>query len=521
MIRRQSMKEWLKNAVFYEIYPQSFKDTNGDGIGDINGIIEKLDYIKETGFNAILVHPMYLSPFMDAGYDAEDFYTIAPRYGTNADAKRLFDEVHKRGMHIFTVLIPCHTAITSKEFKESCKAEKNKYSGRFLWTPNHEITFDGVGGVVNSMRGMSERDGCFGTSYYSIQPAINYGIANPTADWQDTVDSENARQSREELINIMRFWLDMGCDGFRVDMASAVIKNDNDKSEAIKFWQKVFGIINKEYPEAAFVPEWGDPTKSSASGFDTDFCAFYYKLFRVWDNDGPYFSHTPQVGIKDFFDIYMTHYKEVFGKSYMSVITGNHDTPRISRLLDDTELKLAYAFLMAMPGIPFVYYGDEIGMKYLADVKSIEGGYERTGSRSPMQWDSSKNCGFSTADADKLYMMIDPDENRPTVEAQQKDPNSLYNTVKKLLSIRMANEELQSDAEIELVYIVESTYPCIFKRKGKDRDILIVINANDNEQSCDFDGELGEALYEYNGKAVCRDGKIIVPPCSASYFVLK
>ena len=130
------MAEWLKDAVFYEIYPQSFQDTNADGIGDFQGIIDRLDYIKELGCNAIWMNPCFESPFGDAGYDVSDYYTAAPRYGTNGDLKRLFDEVHKRGMHILLDLVPGHTSVEHPWFKESLKAQKNPYTDRYIWTDN-------------------------------------------------------------------------------------------------------------------------------------------------------------------------------------------------------------------------------------------------------------------------------------------------------------------------------------------------------------------------------------------------
>ena len=127
------MPQWLKNAVFYEIYPQSFYDTNGDGIGDINGITQKLDYIKQSGFNALWLNPCYLSPFMDAGYDVQDYKQVAPRYGTNEDLY-LFDEAHKRGMHVILDLVPGHTSDLHPWFLESKKPEKNKYSDFYTWS---------------------------------------------------------------------------------------------------------------------------------------------------------------------------------------------------------------------------------------------------------------------------------------------------------------------------------------------------------------------------------------------------
>ena len=144
---------WLENAVFYEIYPQSFQDSNGDGIGDINGMISRLDYVKELGCNAIWVNPWYDSPFGDAGYDVRDFKKVAPRYGTNEDAKRFFAEAHKRGFHVLIDLVPGHTAIDHPWFKASMRAEKNEYTDRYVWT---DSIWEG-GGEAATLRGISAR----------------------------------------------------------------------------------------------------------------------------------------------------------------------------------------------------------------------------------------------------------------------------------------------------------------------------------------------------------------------------
>ena len=167
--------EWLNNAVFYEIYPQSFNDTNADGIGDFNGIIEKLDYIRELGCNAIWINPCFKSPFGDAGYDVEDYYTAAPRYGTNEDLARVFSEAHARGMHVLLDLVPGHTAVTHKWFKESMKAERNEFTDRYVWTNSIWESPEGMGCI----RGISDRDGSCAVNFFSHQPALNYGFYKP------------------------------------------------------------------------------------------------------------------------------------------------------------------------------------------------------------------------------------------------------------------------------------------------------------------------------------------------------
>ena len=169
--------KWLDNAVFYEIYPQSFKDSNADGIGDFQGIIEKLDYIKELGCTAIWMNPCFESPFGDAGYDVSDYYKTAPRYGTNEDLKRLFEEVHKRDMHILLDLVPGHTSINHKWFQESMKAEKNEYTDRYVWTDSIWEEVWGMG----SLRGISDRDGSCAVNFFHISLRLIMGFTSRTA----------------------------------------------------------------------------------------------------------------------------------------------------------------------------------------------------------------------------------------------------------------------------------------------------------------------------------------------------
>lgn len=177
------MATWLKDAIFYEIYPQSFYDTNGDGIGDFNGITAKLDYIKSLGCNAIWMNPCFDSPFSDAGYDVRDYKKVAERYGTMEDIENLFAEAHKRDMHILLDLVPGHTSEEHAWFTESKKAEQNEYSDRYMWT-------DGwlCGGAgLNYIAGESPRNGAYIVNFFKCQPALNYGVLNPTERWHKSM----------------------------------------------------------------------------------------------------------------------------------------------------------------------------------------------------------------------------------------------------------------------------------------------------------------------------------------------
>ncbi len=513
-----NIKKALKNAVFYEIYPQSFKDSNGDGIGDFNGIIEKLDYIKDTGFTAIWMNPCYESPFADAGYDVSNFYKTAERYGSNMDLKRLIDEVHKRGMSLILDLVPGHTSIECSWFKESMKAEKNKYSDRYIWTDN--IWKDCTGeGIAGSLRGISERSGSCAVNFFTTQPALNYGFAEITDDkWQKSVDSEEAISTREELLNIIRFWLELGCDGFRVDMAGSLVKLDKEQKETIKLWQKILGVINKEFPEAIFISEWGDPARALESGFDMDFLLHFgpSHYLDMYHSENAFFSRDGKGSAKEFFEHYIDCLERTNGKGFMGLPSGNHDMERISYYCDETEIKLVYAFMMSMPGVPFIYYGDEIGMNYVLNLTSVEGGYNRTGSRTPMQWNDDVNCGFSSADKNKLYISQDNSAERPTVKKSIEDENSILNELKKQISVRKNYVSLQESSGFELI---NSDYPLVYKRFTDDEHIIVAINPTIDEKSIELGGiNINNCIYSYNGTAIFNDGKLIIPPMSASYL---
>lgn len=511
--------KWLDDAVFYEIYPQSFQDTNADGIGDIKGIISRLDYIKELGCNAIWINPCFQSPFGDAGYDVEDYYKVAPRYGTNEDLYRLFEEAHKKDMHIILDLVPGHTAVTHKWFKESMKAQKNEYTDRYVWTDS--VWEEPVG--MGSLRGISDRDGSCAVNYFSHQPALNYGYYKPELSWQQSMDDEGPKATLEAMKDIMRFWLQMGCDGFRVDMAASLVKNDPEEIGIIKLWQNVREFLNKEFPYAAMVSEWGEPDKSLQGGFHMDFLlhfgpSHYNDLFRC---EEPFFSSRGKGDVSEFVQKYVENYEKSERKGLICIPSGNHDMDRLARALHDDELKIAFAFLLSMPGAPFIYYGDEIGMRYVEGLTSVEGGYNRTGSRSPMQWDDSLNAGFSRAEKDKLYIPQDSASDRPTVKDQQADKDSLYHEVQKLIRIRKEHKALLSKGEITFVYVQKNAYPLAYIRSAEQEKILVVINPSAQKTSFEFDKQLGDTFYSFGGKVTSNGTTVTAEPQTAAFIQVK
>lgn len=492
---------WLHNAVFYEIYPQSFYDTNGDGIGDLPGIIAKLDYIADLGCNAIWLNPCFVSPFGDAGYDVADFYKVAPRYGTNDALVQLFNEAHKRGIKVCLDLVAGHTSAEHPWFKESCKHERNKYSNWYVWTNS---IWDKGAPDAPMINGYAERDGNFLSNFFYFQPALNYGYAkpDPARPWQLPVDHPDVLAVRAELKKIMRYWIELGADGFRVDMAMSLVKGDPGLVETMKLWREVREMFDRDFPNAALMSEWSDPEKAVIAGFHVDFMlAFgnppaYNALFRrepgrdldpyAAKDAHSFFDATGQGNIRDFLDSYFHHYRETREYGYITIPSGNHDSTRLAVNRTPREMLLAFAMILTMPGIPFIYYGDEIGLRQIEGLPSKEGGYSRTGARTPMQWDGSRNLGFSTADAAQLYLPVDAAPDAPTVEAQLRGKETLLAQVKDLVRLRLENPALASEGLFTPLYAEAKRYPFIYSRSKDGRTFVIAVNPSDAAVHADF-----------------------------------
>lgn len=519
--QKRTIKRWLRDAVFYEVYPPSFLDTNGDGIGDIRGIIRKLDYIRSLGCNALWLNPCFESPFYDGGYDVSDYYSAAPRYGTNEDLKELFSEAHRRGMHVLLDLVPGHTSVEHPWFRESMKAEKNEYTDRYVWTDSPYKRMEDVKGIVSILRGISPRYGTCGVNCFSTQPALNYGFARITdPDWQQPTDAPGPAATRRELWKIMRFWLQMGCDGFRVDMAGSLVKNDEDKAGTIRLWREIREKLDGEFPEAALVSEWGKPDVALRAGFDMDFFLHfgntgYMDLFR---GPHPFFAGDEKSDITGFAGTFEANQELLADMGLMCMPSGNHDMTRISYQLTGRQLAVAYAFLFAFPGAPFLYYGDEIGMRYLPGLVSVEGGYERTGSRTPMQWDKSANGGFSSAPPSRLYIQMDEEPGRPDVQEQEGREDSTLSLVRRLIALRRAHPALGNLGRLRFLWAKKGKFPLVFVRTDPEEteEVTVVLNPSGQEGFCaDFGLADTEVLVKEGGlPRRCGDGSLAVPPLS-------
>lgn len=433
--------EEFKDLIFYEIYPTSFFDSNNDGVGDINGITLKLDYIKELGFNALWINPFYLSPFKDGGYDIVDHKEIDPRFGTLVDFKNLLNEAHKRNIKVCIDLVPGHTSEEHPFFLRSGEEAHNEYSDMFIWT-NDVWNYNPKYKLIS---GRHPRNGNYMVNFFSFQPALNFGFKDiDDPSWQMSYKDERTFKARNYICDVIIYWLKVGVDGFRVDMADSLVKNDDNKEATIEVWNYIFGVVKAKFAHAFFVSEWCNPWQAFKAGFDSDFVLdhwdnFYHAFIRADE-----YSNGPSVlngGDLSFFinDLKARYEASINEGGYLAYISGNHDVLRLTHYASIDKIKIYYMLMFFLPGIPFIYYGDEIGMGY-KKLANKDGGYQRVGSRTPMQWDHTVNDGFSKAK--ELYLPVNT-ASSITVEDNLNDENSLYYFVKELIKIRKNNEDLK------------------------------------------------------------------------------
>lgn len=518
--------DWVHHAVVYQIYPQTFCDSNGDGIGDLNGIISKLDYVKSLGVDAIWINPWFDSPFNDAGYDIRDYYKIAPRYGTNADAKRLFDEAHKRGLHILFDFVSSYTAIDNPWFIASTRQFPNETWHWYIWTDNAWASESNP----QFVHGYGQRNGNFLSNFYWNEPALNYGYGepDPKKPWQLPTDHPAVLAVRAEMQKVMKFWMDMGADGFRADMAGALVKGHDPKHQTKAFWRENRRFLEKNYPQAFTVAEWSGPREALDDAFHADFYhwvegfndLYQKESYRIGNGMSEGHSFFDREGLGDvhhFLSKYLSDYEATRAKGYICLPLGNHDIARLANQRTPDELEMIMAFGLTMPGVPFIYYGNEIGMRQLGpDTPQIEGAYKpRAGARTPMQWSSGPNLGFSTAAPEKLYLPVDSAPDAPNVAAEDKDPNSLLNRVRKLIALHKTERALSGYAEFTPLFAEPNTYPLVYARASGPDVIVALFNPAAREVNASFD------FNWTNADGVLLAGRPLVLTRSSSHISVK
>ena len=481
MTGHRPVPAWLSDAVLYQIYPQSFADSDGDGIGDLRGALDRLDHLSWLGVDTLWLSPCFASPFGDAGYDVADYLSVAPRYGTNEDMVALVDAARSRGIRVMLDLVPGHTSHQHPWFRQFADDPDDH---RYIWS-------DTVTAPVRDwIPNMGARGGYYRANFYPIQPALNFGYArsDPAEPWRQPVDAPGPRANRAALREIMAYWFDRGVSGFRVDMAFSLVKDDPERAETARLWGELRQWIDRAYPERVLLSEWGDPKVAVPAGLHADF--FLHSAGRplrsLWDNgtgsqgswaDGRpcYFDPEGRGSMREFVAAWQEADRAIAGRGLVALPTANHDFSRLACGPRTGAMTApAFAFQLTWPVLPVIYYGDEIGMRYVPGLPDKEGSQldteARQGSRSPMQWDGSPGAGFSTAPADRFYLPLDPDPARPDVAAQRADRDSLLHRVRELIELRRSTPALGSTAAVEVLH---DGYPLVYTRGGTH---LVVVN---------------------------------------------
>lgn len=476
----------MDHGVVYQIYPQTYYDSNGDGVGDLKGIVQKLDYVKSLGVDAIWLNPFFDSPFNDAGYDIRNYYKVAPRYGTNDDARRLFAEAHRRGLKVLFDYVTSYTSIDNPWFVASTAQHPNRYWNWYVWTDNEWTTERGNQWV----HGYGLRSGNFYSNFFWNEPALNYGFGrpDPSKTWQLPTDHPDVLAVRAEMKKVLRFWMDMGADGFRADMAGALVKGGDPHHQTLGFWREIRGIMDREYPGSFMVSEWSGPREALDGAFHADFYhwvdgfndLYQKESWRIGNGttDGhSFFDREGKGDVTHFLAGYEPALAATRNEGYICLPLGNHDIARLNNRRSTDDLEIIMAFGLTMPGIPFLYYGNEIGMRQLFGSPQIEGCYApRAGARSPMQWSPGRNLGFSTADPSRLYLPVDSAPDVPTVATEEADPHSLLNRVRALIRLRHKEPALAASAEYHTLYAHPFAYPYVYSRSGGGDTVIVILN---------------------------------------------
>lgn len=518
--------DWLRDAVVYEIYPQSFADSDGDGIGDLRGVIERLDHIESLGVDTIWFNPCFASPFVDAGYDVSDYLQVAPRYGTNEDLVDLVEQARARGIRVLLDLVAGHTSIEHPWFRAELEADGPSPEGdRYVWCeelPAWAWDSD-IPGTPAWVPSPGPRRGWYLKNFYDEQPALNFGWTTTPDDepWRDGVDDPGPTRNKEMLREVLDFWLSRGVAGFRVDMAFSLVKDDRGKNlgnvAATQVWRDLQAWLATAHPDAVLIPEGKEPRTGLAMGFDADFLlVIHAEHASLFDNGGAGVLPFQRTG-PAFFDAEGAGTTRAFLDGWAAARADDPDRPVLlasadhdfSRLRTDPrtpeQLGAALTFLFTWGTVPSLYYGDEIGMRYLPGLPEVEGsicnpGYNRSGCRTPMQWDDSPNAGFSTAAAEDLYLPIDPSDDRPTVSAQEQDPDSTLHLVRRLIALRRAVPALGGRASTTVLH---EGYPFTWRRGDSH---VVVVNPRREPADVEVDGLDGATVLLGHGVDVRPTG---------------
>ena len=517
-------RPWWKNAVVYQIYPKSFQDSNGDGIGDIRGIISRLDYLEELGIDAVWISPMYCSPQDDNGYDISDYQDIDPMFGSLDDMEELIAKAKEKNIRIIMDLVLNHTSDEHRWFLEAKKGKDNPYHDYYVWK-------DGVEGTYpNDMKA------AFGGPAWEWVPELNqyyfhqFSVKQPDLNWENP-------KVRREIYDMILWWMEKGVGGFRLDVIDQIAKEPdngitNNGPRLHEFLQEMSRETFQKGDLITVGEAWGatpEIAKLYSNPDGTEFSMVFQFEHMVMDQqEGKEkwdLAPLPFVKLKKCLAKWQ---EELYGRGWNSLFWDNHDLPRIvSRWGDDGQYRKESAKMLAlvlhgMQGTPYVYQGEELGMTNVRfpDISSYEdietlnmyrerldAGYKedeimksiyaksRDNARTPMQWSGEENAGFTTG---KPWIRVNPNYTDINAESEKKDPDSVYHFYRKL--IRMRKEyPVFVDGKFELL-LPEDEQVFAYMRKDSDTQMLVCANFTGEPAECQISGEWKDAqvlLHNY------------------------
>lgn len=538
---------WPEGAIVYHIYPRSLQDTNNDGVGDLQGIITRLDYLQDLGVNAIWLSPFYPSPMADFGYDISDYCNVDPIFGTLDDFKQMLDAAHDHNIKVMVDLVANHTSDAHPWFIESRSSRDNPKHDWYIWrnpridpvtrerqTPNNwrEALAGGTAWEWDETRGQY-----YMHSWHKRQPDLN---------WSN-------KKVRHAIKAVMRFWLDLGVDGFRADAVDWIAKDplfrDDDPNpdyseeedspyDALKHnnsrgWPTEYAYLaemtsvfeeqtykdrqlfmvaetyqERHNPADAYVAFYGGIDPELAAPFN------FEGLYLGWDaNAWRRFLKSFHAGLKGINQYCVPSYA-----------FGNHDNPRMVSRLGESAARGAALMQLTLPGMIFIYYGEEIGLPNVDLPHAVmHDAYYRSRDpeRTPMQWSDDKNAGFS--DADSTWLPVSPDFGFRNVELQKQDKKSFFNLYRKLMHLRNESAALRYGA----IEIIETNHPDVlgFVRTSENEHAMVLVNFADRPALCAPDFSGGELLLSSDPQTELADagngveGHIQLLPHEAALFV--
>ncbi len=506
--------KWWQSGIVYQVYPRSFKDANGDGTGDLQGIIDKLDYLKWLGVSAVWVSPFYPSPMDDFGYDITNYTGIEPVFGYMKDFDELLEKTHEKGLKLILDLVPNHTSYQHPWFQESRRSKESPKRDWYIWKDpkadggpptNWQSVFGGSGWEYDEHSGQY-----YYHAFLKEQPDLNW--RNP--------------EVKEAMFDVMKFWLDKGVDGFRVDVIWHMVKDDlfrdnppnpdfkegkPDYTRNITAYSEdqplVHDIIAEmrqlmdNYGERLLIGEIYLPLDKLVTYYGKDGAGvhlpFNFQLIKVdWNAESIYALINDYEG-------------SLPPEGWPNWVLGNHDKSRIASRIGERQARLAAVLLLSLRGTPTMYYGDELGMEdvevpaeRIQDPKEkTMPGYSRDPERTPMQWNSGEYAGFSKVEP---WLPLAPDYQSRNVERQQEDKGSMLRLYKQLISVRQQSKALQLG---DFVPLGLHNQLMVFKRKWEQEEVLVALNFGSEPTTYAPDFEFRGVLIA--STAGMEDGKIV------------